>query len=71
MVDFEPGSRIRKLLDMDGDRVQAVVGQNGSGGFEIPDRPGPAIAGRTPVVGEFRRKRDMPVIRDRIGTVLD
>lgn len=32
-----------------------------------PDDVGPALAGKKPIVGEFRRKNGIPVIRDEIG----
>ena len=35
-----------------------------------PDNVGPAIAGKKPIVGEFRRKNGIPVIRDEIGQKL-
>lgn len=33
---------------------------------EIPEDPGPALMGNTPLVGSVRRGLDMPVIRDEL-----
>jgi len=40
---------------------------------DVPDREeaGPAILGRTPVVGTLRRKNDMTVVRDEIADELE
>lgn len=32
----------------------------------IPDDPGPAAAGKTPVLGSVRRSQGLPVLRDRL-----
>lgn len=61
------GSRVRELLNRNG---SADLGQDGMNELEIPDNPGPALAGRTPVVGSVRRSRDMPVVRDMLGDQL-
>lgn len=33
---------------------------------EPPQNPGPALAGKTPVLGSVRRGLDMPVLRDEL-----
>lgn len=33
---------------------------------DIPSDPGPAVAGRTPLVGSVRRSQGLPVIRDEL-----
>jgi len=38
---------------------------------DIPDDPGPAVTGRTPVLGTVRRKNGMPVARDELGKVVE
>jgi len=65
------GSRLRSLVSTDGGKVDAVVGQGGESMLDMPDNPGPAVAGRTPVVGQFRRDRDMPVLRDQLGDLME
>lgn len=37
----------------------------------VPEDPGPAIAGNTPLVGALRRSQDVPVVRDEIAEELD
>lgn len=69
MAEF--GSRIKDLVGTDGGRVDAVVGKRGSQLMQMPDEPGPAVTGRTPVVGQLRRQRDLPVLRDQIGMMMD
>lgn len=34
---------------------------------ELPDDPGPALMGKTPVVGTVRRGLDMPVLREELS----
>lgn len=34
--------------------------------LDVPDNPGPALLGNTPVVGTLRRQNDMPVLRDEL-----
>lgn len=73
-IDYTPGQNIKKLFSTESANVDAVVGQSGSGlDLSPPEDPGPAVTGRTPVVGELRRQsdRDVPVLRDRIGTLVD
>ena len=70
-MDFEPGSRLKNLFGSSGGNVDAVVGQMGTDALDIPDEPGPAVTGRTPVVGQLRRERDLPVLRDKLGEQMD
>lgn len=37
----------------------------------VPEDPGPAITGNTPVVGSLRRSQGLPVARDEIADELD
>lgn len=69
LEDVEPGKRVRKLLNRENGLLD-----NGPQGMkqdvediDIPDEPGPAIAGRTPVIGTIRRSREIPVLRDRVA----
>jgi len=34
--------------------------------LDVPDDPGPALLGNTPVFGTLRRQNDMPVLRDEL-----
>ena len=34
--------------------------------IDFPNDPGLAIRGKTPIIGELRRKNDIPVIRDEV-----
>jgi hypothetical protein len=34
--------------------------------IDLPDDPGPALAGKTPVIGTLRRNNDMTVLRDEL-----
>jgi len=70
-MDFEPGSRLQNLFSSSGGNVDAVVGQMGSDALNLPDEPGPAVTGRTPVVGQLRRDRDLPVLRDELGDMME
>lgn len=73
----QPGERVREAIGNVGgegggapDVGQAApdLGQGGRlEGLDMPDNPGPAIAGRTPLVGTLRRAQGMPVIRDQLG----
>lgn len=65
----EPGKRVK-------DAINRVRGSgSGSGNMPdmsqakevIPDNPGPALAGRNPIIGNVRRERDMPVLRDELS----
>ena len=33
---------------------------------EVPEDPGPALMGKTPVIGTVRRNNDLPVLRDEL-----
>lgn len=82
--DFTPGERLsnyepgQNLPDvggsggmMGGDGGMAPdLGQDGMMGAEVPDSPGPALAGRTPVLGSVRRSNDMPVLRDQLSGMM-
>ena len=71
-IDYSPGQNIKKLFSTEEAKVDAVVGQTGD--MEImPKDAGPAVMGKTPVVGQLRRQsdRDIPVVRDRVGTLVD
>lgn len=70
--DYSPGDNIKKLFGSgDNPEVKAVVGSSDSLDVSFPEDPGPAAMGKTPVIGQFRRQKEMPVARDRIGTLLD
>ena len=56
------GSRVRNLLPDEGPLSDIDLSQ----GMSVPDEPGPAMMGRTPVIGQIRRARDLPVLRDRL-----
>lgn len=68
--DVQPGERVRNALSGIGERFRGGnrpdVSQ-ASDALDIPDNPGPAVAGRTPVVGSVRRSQGMPVLRDQIN----
>ena len=34
--------------------------------LDVPEDPGPALMGKTPVLGQLRRQNDMPVLRDEL-----
>jgi len=40
--------------------------RQGNSDIDIPENPGPAILGNTPIVGTLRRENDMPVLRDEL-----
>lgn len=67
--DIEPGKRVK-------DAVDRIRGGNGGPDMSqatemLPNNPGPAMAGRTPAIGQARRDRDLPVIRDQVPSLLD
>jgi len=66
--DVEPGERIRNALSGVGERFGdgPDVSQTGDM-LNVPDNPGPAVAGRTPLIGTVRRSQGMPVLRDQIN----
>ena len=41
------------------------------GEIEIPEKPGPRVIGRDPVIGSIRRSMGMPVLRDEIPTLIE
>lgn len=57
------GGRVRSML---GASQGPDMGQ-GLGDLEVPSNPGPAAAGRTPLVGTVRRSMGAPVLRDNLG----
>lgn len=59
LSNLRVGDRLREFLDRD-----EVAGQGGR--IEVPDNPGPAVMGRTPILGTVRRSRDLPVLRDQL-----
>lgn len=34
--------------------------------LDAPEDPGPALMGKTPVLGQLRRENDIPVLRDEL-----
>lgn len=40
-------------------------------GIEIPDFPGPAALGHTPLIGSVRRSKGLPVVRDEVVDAID
>lgn len=38
---------------------------------DVPNDPGPAVTGRTPILGTVRRKNGMPVLRDELGEAVE
>ena len=71
MSDFKPGKRVKQFFTSSSNKVDAVVGNADFSSVEMPDNPGPSIAGRTPAIGSFRRENDIPVVRDNLPDVLD
>ncbi len=39
--------------------------------IEIPEKPGPKILGRDPLIGTLRRALDIPVLRDEMPTLIE
>ena len=66
LSNVKPGSRIRKALGREGSSEGMATSQGLMSSLNIPSNPGPAVAGRTPLVGSLRRSRDMMVLRDRL-----
>lgn len=64
----EPGKRVKQALGRG--EGGPDLGQGGMDELEVPDEPGPAAAGRTPLVGTVRRSNGMPVVRDELGGAL-
>lgn len=74
LSSLEPGKRVREALGGDGGLGSRLggsggpdVGQGMGSSLEVPDNPGPSVAGRTPLVGTVRRSNGMPVLRDQLG----
>lgn len=65
----QPGERLMQLLQRGGN-VGPDVGQDGEN-VDVPDEPGPAVAGRTPVVGTVRRSNGLPVARDQLSGAME
>jgi hypothetical protein len=78
LADYEPGQNIPDfgsyhlpdmaqgmMPNMDGE-MMPDMGQGDMMGVSVPDSPGPAALGRTPLIGSVRRSRDMPVLRDSL-----
>lgn len=63
----QPGERVRNALG--GGGGMADLGQDG-GPLSVPNNPGPAAAGRTPLVGTVRRSNGMPVARDQLSGLM-
>lgn len=64
---------VKDKLDVNVEEVQDRLDIDPVTEDDIPDtdEAGPAILGRTPVVGMLRRKNDEPVVRDKIKDELD
>lgn len=60
---YEPGQNIP---DFYAGNMMPDMGQGDMMGISVPNNPGPAAVGRTPILGSVRRSRDMPVLRDRL-----
>jgi len=60
------GERVRNVLPS-GD----MLSQSGMSELDVPSDPGPALAGRTPVVGTVRRSQGMMVLRDEVKDRLE
>jgi len=60
LVDASPVERVRNVAQNAG----PDLGQDGSSDM------GPAILGRTPMLGTLRRERDLPVLRDRVSEMM-
>lgn len=58
MKESEFDMKDASLDGIDLDQVQEEL--------NIPDDPGPAVTGNTPVLGSLRRKNDLPVLRDEL-----
>jgi len=75
LSNYEPGQNLPDVGGsggmIGGDGGMAPdLGQDGLMGAEVPDSPGPALAGRTPVLGSVRRSNDMPVLRDQLSGMM-
>lgn len=68
-MDINPGERVKSAMDRVRNRDIGSFSENMSA--DMPDDPGPAVAGRTPLVGTLRREQDMPVLRDQLQEMMD
>ena len=66
LSDVNPGERVRNVTQNAG----PDLGQSGNM-VNVPDSPGPAALGRTPLLGMARRERGLPVVRDQIPSLMD
>lgn len=71
LQDYQPGQNLPDVGGSDsmmgGDGgMMPDLGQDGMMDMDVPDNPGPAVTGRTPVLGSARRSRDLPVLRDQL-----
>lgn len=64
--DVNPGERVREVMG-DGPLDDGLDVGQGMGDLSVPDDPGPALAGRTPIIGTVRRSRGMTVVRDMVA----
>lgn len=68
--EYSPGQRIKsaatKIKTRVADRERIMNSEGMQDMMSVPDNPGPAVTGRTPVLGSVRRSRDMPVLRDQL-----
>lgn len=56
----------QELREMIEDAQSSVQGDDDL----IPEDPGPALIGKTPVIGQVRRNNDLPVLRDELAEEL-
>jgi len=67
LSNVNPGERVRNLVNRDGDGASMMQGAS----MNMPESPGPAVMGNTPVIGMVRRERGMPVVRDQLPDLLN
>jgi len=67
--DVEPGKRVKNAINKV--RGSSSTPDMSQATEMMPDNPGPAMAGRTPAIGQARRDRDLPVIRDQVPSLFD
>lgn len=68
MGDGKPGQRILNTLQEA--RGRGSEASQSSMDSLMPDNPGPALTGRTPLVGSMRRSNDLPVARDEFSSMM-
>jgi len=68
--DVEPGKRVRDAIDRLRSRSDSAPDMSQAASM-VPDNPGPSVMGRTTVIGQARRDRDIPVLRDQVPELLD